>query len=196
MKAYLFVLSAALGWGCGGQAIIDGSGGGGGATASTTSGGGGDVVVTTTTGAPDPSTTSGGPQGPFDISVLSAFGAANCAPIIAPDPMSMEIELLVDNSANDQALALVVDQVSIESTASTTRSVFAVDSSQPPLIPAFTEGVLSFEKVPNSLGGTEGSACVWCDLMELQFAVLVVEGVAGGMPFTAEGRVDSYSCVF
>ena len=170
--------------GCGGEAIIDPPLGSGGATGSTSS-------SSTTSNT---SSTSSGQPGDFSIEVVSAIGGANCQPAVPPDPMDMTISLEVDNSMNAQALQVAIDEVSIEGEGVT--STFDVDLVQSGLISAGTVGQIELVKVPGSLSGTPGSGCAWCELDALQTSTLVLDVVAEGVPFTVEGRVDSYSCVF
>ncbi len=171
--------------GCGGEAVIDPPLGSGGATGSTSS--------STTDGTTSTMSTSSGMPGDFTIEVVSAIGQANCQPVVPPDPMGMGITLEVDNTMNAQALQVAVNEVSIENDQFVSR--FEVDILQSGLISAGTTGQLELVKVPGSLSGTPGSGCAWCDLDNLQTATLFLDVVAEGIPFTIEGRVDSYGCV-
>lgn len=171
--------------GCGGEAVIDPPLGSGGATGSTSS--------STTDGTTSTTSTSSGGPDDFTIEVISAIGGANCQPVVPPDPMDMSITLEVDNTMNAQALQVAVNEVSIEGAQFVSR--FEVDMVQSGLVSAGTTGKLDLVKVPGSLSGTPGSGCAWCELGNLQSATLLLDVVAEGIPFTIEGRVDSYGCV-
>jgi len=187
MRSYRLVL-ALFAVGCGGEAIIDPPLGSGGATGSTSS-----SSTTTNTSSTSTSTSSGQPAD-FSIEIVNASGGANCQPAVPPDPMDLLISLEVDNSMNTQALQVAVNEVSIEGEGIT--STFEVDLVQSGLVSAGTVGQIDLVKVPGTLSGTPGSGCAWCELGTLQNSTLVLDVVAEGVPFTVEGRVDSYSCVF
>lgn len=159
---------------CGGTVEVEGPGSGGAGGA----GGVGNTGAGTTSSTSSNSSSSGGGSTPPKVTIENATLIADCAPIIAPDPLTVTFDLVADHEAGTSSSTLVMGG-GVVTLQGSPPGLFEFDIDPETFVVDPGQVVVTLHaKVPGSLTGAL-SPCAYCGAQgELQVAV-VIDGMTG-----------------